>query len=177
MNFSTKHPKQKRYVTLALEITKQKWSVLGFEDGNVNSLELAAESIMSLLLIRLVGLAEASHKFHNLSTTCICETILRSQERFWPEKISAAVIQQLRNYVKTILRGYNSVPYHNFEHAYQVVLSSNKLLDEVLQSKAEEPSQSSVATLRFNSDPQMHLALLFAALVHDVEHQVREKWK
>jgi hypothetical protein len=170
---------QKQHATLALEITEQDWSMLGLQDeacpnvATSASLELTAERITSLFLIRLVALAAPSHRFSDLSTTTICQTILSSRyvTSCWPETITETVIQELRCFVRVILGGYNKIPYHNFEHAYQVTISANKLMDLVLQSRPFEPVKISSHSLLFEEDPLMHLALLFAALIHDVEHQ------
>jgi hypothetical protein len=169
----------KRYVRIAHEITKQEWSVLGRDDEDCpnvaasTNLELTVERITALLVIRLVALQAPSHKYANLSTSCICQTLLRLQNTslFWPESITSEVINQLRSYVKEILRRYKDVPYHNFEHAYQVTISANKTMDLILQSKIIGPRPVSAEKLRFEEDPLMHLALLFAALIHDVDHE------
>lgn len=152
--------------------------MLGLEDElcpNVaasNNQSIAAERIVSLILIRLVALATPSHQYCNLSTTCVCQTILRCHSMScWPETITLNVIQQLQKYVTKILSGYRRVPYHNFEHAYQVIISSNKLMDLILQSQSTGSLKTSSTKLRFDEDPLMHLALLFAALIHDVDHQ------
>jgi hypothetical protein len=168
----------RRYASLALEITEQEWSMLGLEDElcpNVaasNNQAIAAERIVSLILIRLVALAAPSHRYKNLSTTCVCQTILRGYSKScWPDTITRTVIQQLQKYVTKILSGYRRVPYHSFEHAYQVIISSNKLMDLILQSQSTDSLKTSSTKLRFDEDPLMHLALLFAALIHDVDHQ------
>ena len=127
----------RRYASLALEITEQEWSMLGLEDElcpNVtasNNQAIAAERIVSLILIRLVALAAPSHQYQNLSTTCVCQTILRSHSMScWPDTITNLVIQQLQKFVTKILSGYRRVPYHNFaRYAYQVTISSNKVMD------------------------------------------------
>jgi hypothetical protein len=168
----------RRYASLALEITEQEWSMLGLEDElcpNVaasNNQSIATERIVSLILIRLVALAAPSHQYSNLSTTCVCQTILRCHNMScWPDNITDLVVKQLQKYVTNILSGYRRVPYHNFEHAYQVIISSNKLMDLILQSQSTGSLKTSSTKLRFDEDPLMHLALLFAALIHDVDHQ------
>ena len=171
----------RRYARVARDITKQEWSTLGLEqtdfldtDAASISLELTAERITSVLVVRLVALTAPSNTFSSLSTTCICNTLLCSKNlrAFWPEIVTDTIIRQLRQYVRTILQGYNDVPYHNYEHAYHVFVSANKMLDIILQSRSILPREHvSSDVLRFEEDPLMHLALLFAALIHDVEHQ------
>ena len=165
---------------MARDITKQEWAKVGLDESDFpndaasSSLELTAERITSLLVIRLVALTAPSHKFDNLSTSCICQTLLRSRNirASWPESISEAVVRQTRSYVRTILQGYRENPYHNYEHAYHVFVSANKMMDLILQSRTMLGTQNvSAGKLRFEDDPLMHMALLFAALIHDVEHQ------
>lgn len=113
----------------------------------------------------------------------------------FPSQITPTVINQLQQYVTVICRQYppaKDVPYHNVEHAYHVFISANKLLD-LLLCKEEQTTITSVLTktmapsrpsentdstpLRrrltygLKSNPLAHLAYLFSALVHDVDHK------
>jgi hypothetical protein len=85
--------------------------------------------------------------FTNISTSCICQQLL-DQTVQWPgDVITEQVIQELYNYVDTIISQYNDVPYHRKEHAYHVVLSVNKLLDMMICGKDKiELLSSKVAT-------------------------------
>jgi DNA-binding PadR family transcriptional regulator len=176
---SSLHSDLRRHATMAMEITGQDWLMLGHGDElcpNVAasaSLEVTTERVTSLLLIRLVAIVAPAHRFKDLSTTTICQTMLGSRyiTSYWPETVTESVTRELRCFIRAIFQGYNRVPYHNFEHAYQVIISANKLMDLVLQSASLEPVQGSSESLRFDEDPLMHLALLFGALIHDVEHQ------
>jgi DNA-binding PadR family transcriptional regulator len=176
---SSLHSDLRRHATMAMEITGQDWLMLGHGDKlcpNVAasaSLEVTTERVTSLLLIRLVAIVAPSHRFKDLSTTTICQTMSDSRyiTSYWPEAVTETVTRELTCFVRAIFQGYNRVPYHNFEHAYQVIISANKLMDLVLQSASLEPVQCSSESLRFDEDPLMHLALLFGALIHDVEHQ------
>ena len=169
---------QRRLASLAFDITDQDWQVLGLADDrcpNVeasSNLDITTERVTSLLLIRLIALASPSHKFPDLSTTSVCQRILQTQyiTSIWPETITETVLIELRKYVRTILEGYNKVPYHNAQHAYHVITSSNKLMDLILKSRPTEEVKCSKDNLRFEEDPLMHLSLLFAALIHDVDH-------
>lgn len=170
---------RRKYARVALDITEQDWEVLGLADHqcvNVeasSSLSVTADRITSLVVVRLIALAAPSHKFSDLSTTTICNRILQSHsiDSVWPEAVSQTVVKEIRTYVKEILKGYNSVPYHNFEHCYHVLISANKLMDLILTSRSLDEQRCSEGNLRFEEDTLMHLSLLFAALIHDVEHQ------
>ena len=184
-----------KFVRQALDITSQDWSRLGChhrqETSSSESFEEIVDRVTSLILIRLVAVAVSvsslSQNFSDLSTTTICNTLIEKSSNgktishFWPQSITDTTIQELRTFVQTILQGYNQVGYHNFEHAYHVLSSCNKLLDVILQSRASSQScpyeqkqsvrSSTDDQIKFDDDPLMHLALLFAALIHDVEHQ------
>jgi hypothetical protein len=156
----------------ALGLTVQDWSVLGFgDDPDVAAspdLNVTVDRLASLILVRIAAVREVDRKssrYPDLSTSTICRTALINQIP-WPSSITDEVIGQLRDFVYRILSGYKEVPYHNFEHAYHVTLSVNKLVDLMLQKQgAPHP------TYGLAKDPLMHLALLFSALIHDVEHQ------
>lgn len=94
------------------------------------------------------------------------------------------VCEQLRNYVALIASSYNSVHFHSFEHASHVLISANSLLNELLrpthampfiQSTIEEERQRNTwkhfTTYGISSNPLLQFTLLFAALVHDVQHE------
>ena len=110
-------------------------------------------------------------------------------EPSWPKDISEGVIQQLRMYIYSTLDNYNNVHYHNCRHAYHVLISANKLLDLMLCSQiwpafdeeSGSPRRKSKSihwpvpkpirpTYGIKDNPLSHFALLFSALVHDVEH-------
>jgi hypothetical protein len=156
----------------ALGLTVQDWSVLGFgADPAVaasSDLDVTVDRLTSLILVRIAAVKEVgpiNSGYADLSTSTICRTALINQVP-WHTSITDEVIGQLRDFVYRIMSGYKQVPYHNFEHAYHVTISVNKLVDLMLQKQgAPHP------TYGLAKDPLMHLALLFAALIHDVEHQ------
>lgn len=170
---------------MALGISLQDWKDLGLgRDENVaasSELPVTVERVTALLMIRIVAWISPRGKYSDLSTTCICrETLIPNIDSddedddslAWPSSMTPNMVAQLRQYVKFILSGYEAVPYHNVEHCYHVVISVNKLMDMIMNSqdlnipKSERPS-----TFGFKDDPLMQLALLFAALIHDVGHQ------
>jgi len=107
------------------------------------------DRIYSLLLIRILALICCRSRttsfspwqplpwFLDLSTSTICHTLLTKKNEKggdweWPVIITSRFMGQLKDYVSKIVSLYRNVPYHNFEHAYHVLISANKLLDLVL---------------------------------------------
>jgi len=76
---------------------------------------------------------------------------------------------QLIDYVTIIASMYTDNAFHNFEHASEVVKSSNAILSFISMSKEVDDlvdgPGSGVIT-----DPWTHFALVFSALIHDVDH-------
>lgn len=178
---------------MALAITAQGWKILGHgTDANVMEsadFTITVERATSLILIRLVALLSDRNQqlelpdpniptYTDLSTTTICRSAL-VRGKPWAPPISAALIQQVRDYVRRILGKYNGVYYHNFEHAYHVTLSCNKLLDMILNESDNSTDRHGrrhefkfrSKTYGLKSDPLMQLALVFSALIHDLEHR------
>jgi 3'5'-cyclic nucleotide phosphodiesterase len=168
------------YAATALALTVTDWNRLGLDtyDENLNEEELIdilVERVTSLLLIRIVAyiLSRGADEyfdapaFADLSTSTICRTVL-IEEKPWTEyapELTDEFLQQLKNFVRTIIVGYKGTPYHCKEHAFHVVLSVNKLTDLMIQTN---PTTTKTFGLRYDAMAQM--ALLLAALVHDVEH-------
>jgi hypothetical protein len=92
--------------------------------------------------------------------------------------ISPAVKEQLRDFVLRIAHLYRDVPFHNFEHASHVIMSAGKLMKRIItpdgvdydQSEAELGRCIHAVTYGISSDPLMQFAVVFAALIHDVDH-------
>jgi hypothetical protein len=78
--------------------------------------------------------------------------------------ISLEAEAQLRDFLTTIGNLYNDNPFHNFEHACHVAMSTKKLLDRVVLTKEREK-------VDINIDPLTKFAIIFGAIVHDVDHQ------
>jgi hypothetical protein len=161
------------FAALALAITSQDWTALGLDDDpNVapsDDLEVTVERLVSLLLVRIVAVHAPRGKYQDFSTTTICRTSLMAGNP-WPDPINEAVVLQLTNYVRSILSKYKDVPYHNFEHAYHVTVSANKLLDLALNSEIHALSNTKPRLFGLRNDPLMHLLVVFCGLIHDVEH-------
>lgn len=86
-------------------------------------------------------------------------------------RLDAAVSAQLRDYVTVISCMYRDNAFHNFEHASQVVQSSSDLLSYIEASDEKNTQElglgDGIAVIR---DPWTHFALIFSALIHDVDH-------
>lgn len=102
-------------------------------------------------------------------------------------ELDTKVISQLKRYVSVIAAMYRNNPFHNFEHASHVTMSVNKLLQRVvtpdatfcrrqsLNRNAKLSSQDFASDLHnytygITSDPLTQFAIVFAALIHDVDH-------
>jgi hypothetical protein len=87
-------------------------------------------------------------------------------------ELDVSVMGELRNYVQTVASLYNPNEFHSFDHANHVVMSVNKLLGRIV---APDIAESSAKTLHdhtygITSDPLTWFAVVFAALIHDVDH-------
>jgi hypothetical protein len=76
-------------------------------------------------------------------------------------------------------------PFHNLEHASNLALSANKLLKRIINPENVDYEQDAIpqrdrreslahdiheATFGISSDPLMKFAVVFAALIHNVDH-------
>jgi class 3 adenylate cyclase len=93
---------------------------------------------------------------------------------------------QLRDYVAHIAALYHDNAFHNFEHASHVVMSASKLLQRIITPhtvdyRADESGKTFKShsvlskeihetSFGISSDPLMQFAVVFAALIHDVDH-------
>ena len=101
-----------------------------------------------------------------------------------PENImlTADVEGQLRDYVALIASMYGDHPFHNFEHASHVTMSVSKLLGRIVSPDHVDPAFRSQGpmtllssmhekTYGITSDPLAQFAVVFSALIHDVDHR------
>jgi class 3 adenylate cyclase len=98
-----------------------------------------------------------------------------SSSRFRRARPDVSKLQQTRDdlheYVKRIALMYRDVPFHNFEHASHVTLCANKLLNRLINSEEYATEEElHISTFGISSDPLTHFAIVFAALIHDVDH-------
>jgi hypothetical protein len=93
--------------------------------------------------------------------------------------LGSEVSSQLREYVAEIATRYHRNPFHNFEHACHVTMSVTKLLKRVVTpdldvencASHELLAQLHEFTYGITSDPLATLAIIFSALIHDVDHR------
>ena len=166
-----------KLVSTALAVTIQDWTQLSLGDDPVtkatSNRDVIIDRVTALLLIRLVACVSPSGAFPDWGTSSMCRTLLQ-REKVWPLAVNDLIIGQLREFVKRMIKGYKDVEYHNLEHAYHVIISTNKLMDIMISSVHPVTGKRSnrlPPTFGLRSDPISLLALMFAALVHDVEHQ------
>jgi hypothetical protein len=107
----------------------------------------------------------------------------RQQAKQMPEAARSELLQ----YVLCIALKYQAVHFHAFEHASHVLMSANKLMNKICSREFFRPPSSEstkeakarrrdnevglfFSTFGIACDPLAQLAVVFAALVHDVEH-------
>ena len=115
-----------------------------------------------------------------------------------PSRLTYKVKAQLHHFISRIADCYHNVPFHNLEHASHVTLSANKLMKRIISpdesdfTQADEESRRRLrrrrsfgdiqnnlesvernlhtSTFGISSDPLCQLAIVFSALIHDVDH-------
>jgi 3'5'-cyclic nucleotide phosphodiesterase len=86
--------------------------------------------------------------------------------------LDAKVLEELQAYVNEISFLYNDNPFHSFDHANHVVMSVNKLLSRINAPDLDLETEQKLHdhTYGITSDPLTWFAVVFAALIHDVDH-------
>jgi hypothetical protein len=80
---------------------------------------------------------------------------------------------QMKEFVASIASMYRDVPFHNFEHASHVTMSANKLIKRIVtpaEDASKYESDLHFSTFGISSDPLTQFAVVFSALIHDVDH-------
>jgi class 3 adenylate cyclase len=85
-------------------------------------------------------------------------------------QISAQVTSQLRNLVTVLAGLYRENQFHNFEHACHVVMSTTKLISRISSLEASNVIHQKGSQNQIALDPITQFAIVFSALVHDVDH-------
>jgi class 3 adenylate cyclase len=86
------------------------------------------------------------------------------------DSIEPRVFSQLQSYITGIATMYRDNPFHNFEHASHVTMSVTKLLSRVVTTDDITENRGNGFTITITSDALTHLAVVFSALIHDVDH-------
>ena len=114
----------------------------------------------------------------------------RNQEDPYTIELSANVTRQLREFITAVANLYRANHFHGFEHACHVTMSVTKLLSRIVMpsdldyiqtkdtdvpSDERTPNYTIDSTLHdhtygITSDPLTQFSLVFAALIHDVDH-------
>jgi 3'5'-cyclic nucleotide phosphodiesterase len=84
----------------------------------------------------------------------------------------AVVSEQLREFILSIATVYRDNAFHNFDHASHVVMNTIKLIRRITEreTEAKELPDMKSCSGEVTLDPLSQLALLFGALIHDVDH-------
>jgi hypothetical protein len=89
---------------------------------------------------------------------------------------------QMKEFVAAIASLYRDVPFHSFEHASHVTMSANKLMKRIITTddldstghkREKHPCPQAdlhFSTFGISSDPLCQFAVVFSALIHDVDH-------
>ena len=138
--------------------------IVASREGNAGTEALTAKQVAERYQGKkyLEEVTEIIPLFTNSPDKDYCETT--------PETIQLPpeVTKQLREYVTMIACMYRDNFFHNFEHASHVLMSSQKLLKRVLI--ADQELSRSDYTRGITSDPLTQFAIVFSALIHDVDH-------
>jgi len=87
-------------------------------------------------------------------------------------ELSVVITSQLREFVTDIATRFKNNPFHCLDRGTQVCMSANKLLSRLLTKAPAESSQDVYnKSSGISSDPLAQLALVFATLINDVDHQ------
>jgi hypothetical protein len=93
------------------------------------------------------------------------------------------VMSQRRTYITTVAHFYrNSNAFHNFEHASHVIMSTVKLLQRVATTDEKKKNMSNQRefydyTFGISTDPLTKFAIVFSALIHDLDHDGVSNWQ
>jgi len=84
-------------------------------------------------------------------------------------ELDPRVVTQLHEFMTTIATLYNDNPFHSFAHASHVAMALMTWLSHIEAPKAGDSAIAEELTA-LRSDPFTHFALLFASLIHDLDH-------
>ena len=87
--------------------------------------------------------------------------------------VKSVVVEELREYIRTIALTYRNNSFHSFEHAAHVTISVHKLFSRIIapeQQKATCDAELHDNTYGITSDPLTRFAVVLSALIHDSDH-------
>jgi hypothetical protein len=144
-------------VIQSMALSKQAWECVGQPDSSL----VSATSNKSTMVYRIFSILE-----YRLS--------IAMKDR-GQKPLTYTLKNELHSYVQNILFMYNNVHFHGIEHASHVTISMHKLID----SLGESAKRSSLRRIEMMEDSETtdiihnsftHFALVFACVIHDVEH-------
>jgi 3'5'-cyclic nucleotide phosphodiesterase len=88
-------------------------------------------------------------------------------------QLSETAMAQLRDLISSIARLYQSNSFHSFEHCSHVVMSTKKMLNRITDHEKDVKHKTRIkdsCTYGITSNPLHQFAIMFAALIHDMDH-------
>lgn len=87
-------------------------------------------------------------------------------------QLDPVVRGELQDFISQVAQRYNDNPFHNFDHATHVTMSTKKLLQRIVtKSKTLSQQELYIHSFGVASDPLAQLAVVFSALIHDLDHR------
>jgi hypothetical protein len=139
-------------VMQSIALSKQDWNRIGLADSSL----VVATDDTKIMVNRVAAILE-----HRLSIALA----KRGQDQ-----MDRATRSELRSYVHEISTMYKDVQFHNFEHAVHVTTSMNKMIDTIVESVGSEKVGDGSICENFWQNSFLHFVMIFACLIHDVEH-------
>jgi|AntRauTorckE5430_2_1112549.scaffolds.fasta_scaffold00290_1 hypothetical protein len=136
----------------SISLSRQKWERLGLPDTPL----VTSTSDINVMIDRVNGMLQ-----HRLAI---------AMEQRKQSAMSKLQKSQLRAYVSDIASMYKSVDYHNFEHAVHVTTSMHKLIDTIVSSIDGGGLGNGSICQKMWQNSFNHFVMIFACLIHDVEH-------
>ncbi|KAL3925957.1 MAG: hypothetical protein SGILL_000058 [Bacillariaceae sp.] len=102
------------------------------------------------------------------------------RDEYHKVELGADVVTQVRQYVKEVSLRYDpNNPFHNFDHACHVTMSVHKLMKRVISDGTHNEGEQTFSLEKerqdtygiLTSDPVTLFAIIFSALIHDVDHK------
>jgi hypothetical protein len=161
------------------ECTKLKFSMLRRRSSNGGSTTSLTspptETFFNAPIEELIGIIELPDFSDEFSLIMCHDT----------DSFDGTVRDELRLYVSKIASMYRDNPFHNFEHASHVTMSANKLMNRIVLPEDVDYRQGDTyrkedevallqsvhnSTFGISSDPLAQFAIIFSALIHDIDH-------
>jgi 3'5'-cyclic nucleotide phosphodiesterase len=141
------------------------------KDGSMLTYTLPAE---------MTYLDEFKEVIRMTTVASVCSSSKESTEDL--EDLDDSLVHDLREYISILASMYRTNPFHNFEHACHVTMSVSKLLKRIVSLDLSDDHSSTDAdseadmhmhkcTVGISSDPLAQFAIVFSAIIHDVDHR------